>query len=491
MRELKSLIKNITPIEVIGDLRCKISALHYDSRRVEHGDLFFAIEGEVVDGHDYIGRAIESGAVAIICHRMPAQTTDKVCYIQVEDTNIAMGQIASAFYGEPSRELKLVGITGTNGKTTTATLLHDLFVALGYKVGLISTVVYKIAGKTIESTHTTPDAIRLAEMMRRMVDEGCEFCFMEVSSHAIAQHRIEGLEFDGAIFSNITHDHLDYHKTFSEYIKVKKRLFDSLGKGAFALTNIDDRNGRIMVQNCNGEVVTYSLRSMANFKAKVVEIHFDGMLLRIDGEELWVKLIGRFNAYNLLAVYATAIKLGVDKQEILVALSSLHTVSGRFEYMTAPNGTTIIVDYAHTPDALESVLTTIEEIRRPSQDLYVVCGCGGGRDHQKRPVMAAIATKYASTAIFTSDNPRQENPEEILQDMIKGINGGVVGSPSRYLTITNRAEAIRAAVMMSKANDIILIAGKGHETYQIIGDQRFHFDDREVALEAIRQFISK
>ncbi|MFR9603745.1 MAG: UDP-N-acetylmuramoyl-L-alanyl-D-glutamate--2,6-diaminopimelate ligase [Rikenellaceae bacterium] len=485
MKQLKKLLREITPTEVVGDVSRNIAALHYDSRAVEGGDMFFAVTGEVVDGHDYISGAIQRGATAVVCQRVPDTIVDEVCYICVEDSSQAMGRIASAFYGNPSRELKVVGVTGTNGKTTTATLLHDLFVKLGYKVGLISTVEYKIAGETIESTHTTPDSIRLAEMMRRMVDCGCEYCFMEVSSHAIAQHRIEGLEFDGAIFTNITHDHLDYHKTFSEYIKVKKGLFDSLDKGAFALTNIDDRNGRVMVQNCDAEIVSYSLRSMANFKAKVVEIHFDGMLLRIDGEELWVKFIGRFNAYNLLAAYATATMLGIDKREVLVALSSLHSVSGRFEYITAPNGTTIIVDYAHTPDALENVLTTIQEIRGANQDLYVVCGCGGGRDREKRPVMASIAMKYASTAIFTSDNPRNENPEDILSDMVAGVDKGCSGA--RYLRITNRVEAIRAAVMMSKAGDIILIAGKGHETYQIIGENKFHFDDREVAREAMNQ----
>ncbi len=483
MKELRELIQHISPIEVVGDPQCRVSALHYDSRRVGQGDLFFAVVGEVSNGHDYIDKAVERGAVAVVCQRLPERRVEGVCYIRVEDTNMVMGQIASAFYGHPSRELKLVGITGTNGKTTTATLLHDLFVELGYRVGLISTVVYMIAGERVESTHTTPDAIRLAEMMRRMVDEGCDYCFMEVSSHAIAQHRIEGLEFDGAIFSNITHDHLDYHKSFSEYIKVKKRLFDGLGKGAFALTNIDDRNGRVMTQNCGAKVATYSLRSMADFKSKVVEIHFDGMLLRMDGEELWVKFIGRFNAYNILAAYATATLLGVDKGEVMVALSTLHSVRGRFEYITAPNGTTIIVDYAHTPDALESVLTTIEEIRHSGQDLYVVCGCGGGRDKEKRPKMAAIAAKYATLAIFTSDNPREESAEAILSDMIEGVRG----SAARYLKITHREEAIRSAVMMSKGGDIILIAGKGHETYQIIGDQRVHFDDREVAREAIEQ----
>ncbi len=507
--KLKDLLyNNIEPLEIVGDVDAyEVTSLSYDSREVSPNALFFAVVGEATDGHNFIKMAIDKGARVVVCQQIPEDIADevynngvcnnrvcndgvcnddicndKVCYIKVADSSQTMGHIASAFYGHPSAELKLVGITGTNGKTTTATLLYDLFTTLGYKVGLISTVVYRIGTESINSTHTTPDAIRLAQMMRRMVDEGCDYCFMEVSSHAIAQHRTEGLRFDGAIFSNITHDHLDYHKTFSEYIKVKKRLFDSLDKKAFAIVNIDDRNGRVMVQNCKSTIKSYSLRSMADFRAKVVEIHFDGMLLKIDGEELWVKFIGRFNAYNLLAAYATATLLGVDRNEILVGLSTLHSVSGRFEYMTAPNGTTVIVDYAHTPDALENVITTIEEIRTPSQDLYVVCGCGGDRDHDKRPEMARIATKYSTVSIFTSDNPRTESPDAILDDMV----AGVAISNSKYLRISNRAEAIKTAVMLSKGGDIILIAGKGHETYQIIGTERHHFDDREVAREALQ-----
>ncbi len=479
MKNLQTLITDIDIVEVVGDTSCNIESLHYDSREVTCKGLFFAVVGELADGHAYIPKAIELGAVAVVCQILPEHLDPKVCYIVVADTNIAMGGIAAALYSHPSRELKLVGVTGTNGKTTTATLLYDLFTALGYKVGLISTVVYKIAGEDIPSTHTTPDAIRLAQMMRRMVDSGCDYCFMELSSHAIAQHRTEGLHIDGAIFSNITHDHLDYHKTFGEYIRVKKSLFDSLGKGAFVLTNIDDKNGRVMTQNCKSQVKTYSLRSAADFSAKVVEMHFDGMLLRVDSHELWVKLIGRFNAYNILTVYATAVMLGIAKDEILVALSSLHSVSGRFEYLTTPNGKTVIIDYAHTPDALESVLKTIEDIRQPSQELYVVCGCGGDRDREKRPVMASIAANYAHLAIFTSDNPRNESPESILQDMIAGLS--TTPTP-RYLKITDRAEAIKTAMMMSRPGDIILIAGKGHETYQIIGNTKHHFDDREVVL---------
>ncbi len=482
MKTIKELIKGIETIEVIGDTSHTIENLSFDSRTVSRGTLFFAVVGVVVDGHDYIAKAIEMGAEAVVCQQIPHHTTEGVCYIKVAESNIAMGYIASALYDHPSREMKVVGVTGTNGKTTTATLLYELFERLGYKVGLISTVVYKIAGEETPSTHTTPDAIRLAQMMRRMVDSGCDYCFMELSSHAIAQHRVEGLQFAGAIFSNITHDHLDYHKTFSEYIRVKKSLFDTLPKGSFAITNIDDRNGRVMVQNCRAEIKTYSLRSLADFSAKVVEIHFDGMLLLLDGEEMWVRLIGRFNAYNILSVYSAAVMLGIDKQEVLVALSSLGSVNGRFEYITAPNGTTIIVDYAHTPDALESVLRTIEEIRHAGQNLYIVCGCGGERDRDKRPIMAAIAAKYATLSIFTSDNPRSESPDAILQDMIAGLKDT---STAKYLKITDRAEAIKTALMFSQPGDIILIAGKGHESYQIIGDTRHHFDDKEVVRECL------
>ena len=385
-----------------------------------------------------------------------------------------MADMAAAFYGHPSRELKLIGVTGTNGKTTTATLLYDLFRMLGYRAGLISTVVYRVGDRQIESTHTTPDAIRLNAMLREMVDEGCDYCFMECSSHAIVQDRIRGLQFAGGMFTNLTHDHLDYHKTFAEYLRAKKLFFDNLPKGAFALTNIDDRNGRVMVQNTRASVRTLSLRSMADFRCKVIEMLLDGMLLRLDGEEVWVKFIGRFNAYNLLTIYATALMLGQRKEEVLTAISSLQSVSGRFEYIRAEDGTTAVVDYAHTPDALENVITTIEEIRRPDQNLIVLCGCGGDRDKTKRPEMAAIAVKYATTAIFTSDNPRSEDPEQILRDMVEGLP-----TSARYLKIADREDAIRTAAMLARPGDIILLAGKGHETYQIIGTEKIHFDDRE------------
>ena len=474
MKRLQDIISAIETIQVVGDTAVEIAALNYDSRRIAAGDCFFAVVGVQSDGHNYIAQAIERGARAVVCERLPEEAIDGVCYVQVADTNAAMADMAAAFYGHPSRELKLVGVTGTNGKTTTATLLYDLFRMLGYRAGLISTVVYRVGDRQIESTHTTPDAIRLNAMLREMVDEGCDYCFMECSSHAIVQDRIRGLQFAGGMFTNLTHDHLDYHKTFAEYLRAKKIFFDNLPKGAFALTNIDDRNGRVMVQNTRASVRTLSLRSMADFRCKVIEMLLDGMLLRLDGEEVWVKFIGRFNAYNLLTIYAAALMLGQRKEEVLTAISSLQSVSGRFEYIRAEDGTTAVVDYAHTPDALENVITTIEEIRRPDQNLIVLCGCGGDRDKTKRPEMAAIAVKYATTAIFTSDNPRSEDPEQILRDMVEGLP-----SSARYLKIADREDAIRTAAMLARPGDIILLAGKGHETYQIIGTEKIHFDDRE------------
>ena len=464
-----------TPVKaLLGDGGTVVGGLAFDSRAVRPGDCFFAVVGTQADGHDYIAAAVERGAAAVVCQRLPEPQAAGVAYVVVEDSAGAMADMAAAFYGYPSRELKLVGITGTNGKTTTVTLLYDLVRAMGYRAGLISTVVYRIDGREIASTHTTPDPIRLNAMMREMADAGCDYCFMECSSHAIVQERTRGLDFAGGIFSNITHDHLDYHKTFAEYIRAKKRFFDTLPAGAFALTNADDRNGAVMVQNTAARVSTYSLRAMADFRGKILEMHPDGMLLRLDGQELWVSLLGRFNAYNLLAVYGAACLLGLDRREVLRVMSTLQPVDGRFEVVRAANGTTAIVDYAHTPDALENVLQTIGELRTPTQQLIVVCGCGGDRDRTKRPEMAAIAVKHASTAIFTSDNPRHEAPEAILDDMTAGLDVG-----TRYLRITDRAEAIRTAVMMSHPGDLLLVAGKGHETYQIVEDEKHHFDDRE------------
>lgn len=484
MKKLSELLLQIPVKTLHGDANVAVESLTYDSRAVTPGACFFAVTGTQCDGHTFIPMAVEKGASVIVCEQLPEKLTPEVSYVVVNDSSGAMADLAAAFYAYPSRELKLVGITGTNGKTTTVTLLYDLVRTLGYQAGLISTVVYKVGDRTIEATHTTPDSIRLNAMIREMVDAGCEYCFMECSSHAIVQERTRGLHFAGGLFSNITHDHLDYHKTFAEYIKAKKKFFDELPKEAFALTNVDDKNGRIMVQNTASEVKTYSLRSMADFRCKIVEMHTDGMLLRIDSQEVWVALLGRFNAYNLLSVYATAVLLGLDRTQTLQAISALHAVSGRFEMVRAANGTTAVVDYAHTPDALENVIQTIEELRRPGQQLIILCGCGGNRDTTKRPEMAQIAVKHATTAIFTSDNPRHENPETILDDMVAGLDPG-----ARYLRIADRAEAIRTAVMLSRPGDIILLAGKGHEDYQVIGDLKHPFDDKKQVAAAFENLI--
>ncbi len=472
MKNLSFLTTAVRRIE--GPAERPVAHLVYDSRRVEAGDCFFAVCGMQSDGHDYIDMAVERGAAAVVCQRMPAAPHEGVTYVEVEDTNAAMADLAAAWYGHPSRELKLVGVTGTNGKTTTATLLYELFRGLGYEAGLISTVVYCVGARRTEATHTTPDAIRLNALLREMVDAGCGYCFMECSSHAIVQDRIRGLHFAGGIFTNLTHDHLDYHKTFAEYLRAKKSFFDALPRGAFALTNLDDRNGEVMVQNTRAAVSTLSLRAAADFRCKVVEQHADGMLLRIDGREVWAGLLGRFNASNLLSVYAAALLLGQPKEEVLRLLSTLRPVDGRFEYVRANDGTTAVVDYAHTPDALENVLRTLGEIRRPGQRMLVVCGCGGDRDRTKRPEMAHIAVKHADTAIFTSDNPRTEDPAAILDEMTAGL-----AADGRWLRIADRAEAIRTAAMLAAPGDLILLAGKGHETYQIVGTEKLRFDDRE------------
>ena len=478
MRPLNDLLGDVRVINDI-ELNPAITGLEYDSRKVQVGNCFFAVVGTASDGHDYIASAVERGAKAVVCQRMPDTKSNDVAYILVEDSNIAMAAMAAAFYNHPSHELKLVGVTGTNGKTTTATLLYDMFTAMGYPSGLISTVVYRIGERRIDSTHTTPDSIRLNAMMREMVDSGCEYCFMEVSSHAAAQHRIDYLHFTGALFTNLTHDHLDYHGTYKEYIRAKKSFFDALDKSAWAVVNIDDRNGEVMIQNCKASCYRLSLRSMADYHTRLIELMPNGMQLNIDNQELWVKFTGRFNAYNITTVYAAATLLGIDKIEVLTTLSALSPVSGRFETITAKDSTMAVVDYAHTPDALDNVLQTIDEVRKEGQQLFVVCGCGGDRDKTKRPEMAAIALRYATTAIFTSDNPRTESPEAILDDMIAGV-----GTATNYLRITDRREAIRTAAMLSKAGDIILIAGKGHEDYQIIGTVKHHFDDREQIREA-------
>lgn len=481
-RNITALLADVEVRRVVGNTEGEVAAMTFDSRSVAPGDVFFAIKGEKVDGHNYIAGAVERGARMVVCEQLPEQTAEGVCYVEVANTNIAMGRMASAYWGHPSRALTLVGVTGTNGKTTTATLLYNLMRALGYRAGLISTVRYVVDTRSVESTHTTPDALRLNAMLAEMVEAGCDYCFMEVSSHSIVQHRIEGLRFRGALFTNITHDHLDYHKTFAEYIKAKKGLFDSLDKRAFAIVNIDDRNGNVMVQNCKARVRTLSQRSMADYRCKVVEMGFEGMQLEMDGMEFWTPFTGGFNAANLLGVYAAAVELGFDKNEVLMRLSGIGSVDGRFETLHSKGGITAIVDYAHTPDALENVINTINAIRTEGHDLIVVVGCGGDRDATKRPEMARIAADGASMVILTSDNPRTEDPEAILAQMREGLRAG-----DRYVSIVRRDEAIRTAVMLAKAGDIILLAGKGHETYQIIGTEKHHFDDRQQVVAAFEE----
>ena len=481
---LKELLQGVTYTEKRGSAEIEISGLTYDSRTAGEGYCFFAVAGTVVDGHNYIAKAVTSGAKAVICQHIPEEVANLNCtFVVVEDSNLAMGVIASNFYGNPSKELKVVGVTGTNGKTTIATLLYDLVQSMGYKAGLISTVVYKVGAKEIVSTHTTPDAIRLNAMMREMVDEGCDYCFMECSSHAIVQQRIGGLHFVGGLFTNITHEHLDYHKTFAEYIRAKKSFFDALPKEAFALVNIDDRNGEVMLQNTKAARHTLSLQKMADFRAKVIEMMTEGMELRIDNKEVWVQFLGRFNAYNLLTVYGAALLLGFEKEEVLAHLSMLRPVSGRFETVVAKDGTTAIVDFAHTPDALENIINTIDELRQAGQRLIIVCGCGGDRDKTKRPVMGGMASKMADIAIFTSDNPRTEDPEQILREMEEGVESG-----NRYLKIADRHEAIKTAVMLAEPHDIILLAGKGHEDYQIVGTEKLPFNDKKIVKEYFEKF---
>jgi UDP-N-acetylmuramoyl-L-alanyl-D-glutamate--2,6-diaminopimelate ligase len=483
MKTIAALIQNTTVTEVIGDTQLTVLHLTYDSRAAGEGSLFFAVKGTQADGHTFIPSVIEKGVAAIVCEQLPEQLDETVTYIRVANTNKAMAQIAAEFYDHPSRKLKLTAVTGTNGKTTVATLLFKLFRSFGYNVGLLSTVQNQINDTVIPSTHTTPDSIRINELLEMMVDKGCEYCFMEASSHAIDQERIGGLHFAGTVFNNITHDHLDYHVTFDNYIKAKKKLFDELNDDAFALTNKDDKNGMVMLQNTKATRYTYSLKSLADFKAKIIESDFNGMLLNIDGDEAWFRLVGNFNAYNLLAVYGTAFLLGKSKHEIITHLSNIESVKGRFEYVRSDNGVIAIIDYAHTPDALENVLTTINEIRTQNEQLITVVGCGGNRDTSKRPEMADVATELSTRVIFTSDNPRNEDPEAILDDMQKGVK------PLHYkktLRITDRREAIKTAVSFAQKNDIILIAGKGHENYQEIKGVKHHFDDKETVSELFK-----
>ena len=480
MKLLKDILYKTGIIEVVGSTDIIIEKICFDSRTVEKESLFVAVSGTQVDGHQYINKSIEEGAVAIICEFLPENREKKITYIKVEDSSLALGIIASNFYDNPSSAIKLVGITGTNGKTTTATLLHNLFTQLGYKSGLLSTVVNKIGTEEIPSTHTTPDAIQLNALLRYMASEDCKYCFMEVSSHAIHQNRIAGLDFVGAVFTNITHDHLDYHKTFDEYIKAKKHFFDCLPDTAFALVNKDDKNGMVMLQNTKAQKATYALKSMSDFNCKVIESDFSGMLLNIGGSEVWTKLIGRFNAYNLLAIYSTAVLLEQDKLTVLTAISNLISVEGRFQYVKSQNNIAGIVDYAHTPDALKNVLSTINGIRTGNEQLITLVGCGGDRDKAKRPVMAKIACELSDKVIITSDNPRSEDPEEIIKDMRQGVDGIHF---KKVLAIVNREEAIRTACYLANDGDIILVAGKGHEKYQEIKGKKSPFDDLKIITE--------
>lgn len=478
--KLQELLKNIKPTTIEGNTDVEITGVNIDSRKIKDGHLFVAMKGTQVDGHKFIGKAIESGAKAILCEDMPQEKNDGVCYIQVASTEDAVGKVATLFFGDPSKHLKLVGVTGTNGKTTIATLLYNMFRKFGYKVGLLSTVCNYIDDREVPADHTTPDPIELNELLSEMVKAGCEYAFMECSSHAIHQKRIGGLKFAGGIFTNLTRDHLDYHKTFENYRNAKKAFFDGLPKTAFAITNADDRNGMVMVQNTKATIKTYSTRQMADFRARIIEMHFAGMYLDIDGHEVGVQFIGKFNVSNLLAVYAAARMLGMQPEDILVAMSTLHSVSGRLEPIQSPDGFTAIVDYAHTPDALENVLNAIHEVLNGKGKVITVCGAGGNRDKGKRPLMAQEAVRQSDRVIITSDNPRFEDPQDIINDMIAGLNKEQL---KKVITIVDRKEAIKTACMMAQKGDVILVAGKGHENYQEIKGVKHHFDDKEVLHE--------
>ena len=477
---LKDLLRGIRVMETIGSEETEISGVAIDSRKVTKGGLFVAMKGTQVDGHKFIPKAIELGAAAILCENLPDNLEEGVAYVVVPDTEDIVGEVATRFYGNPSEKLKLVGVTGTNGKTTIATLLYNMFRKFGHKCGLLSTVCNYIEEEAIPADHTTPDPIELNELLARMVEAGCEYAFMECSSHAIAQKRIGGLKFAGGIFTNLTRDHLDYHKTFENYRNAKKAFFDGLPKSAFAITNADDKNGLVMTQNTKAVVKTYSTRSAADFKARILECHFEGMYLEIDNREVGVQFIGKFNVSNLLAVYGAAVMLGKHPEDILLVMSTLHSVSGRLEPIRSPEGYTAVVDYAHTPDALENVLNAIHEVLNGKGQVITVCGAGGNRDKGKRPLMAQEAVKQSDKVIFTSDNPRFEEPQDIINDMLAGLNDH---QKRKALTIVDRKEAIRTACMLAGKGDVVLIAGKGHEDYQEVKGVKHHFDDKEVVKE--------
>lgn len=481
---LSSILKNVKPLSVVGNAEVQITGVDIDSRKVGPGHLFVAIKGTQVDGHTFIDKAVAQGAVAVLCETMPAEQPQGVTFVQVESTEDAVGPVATLFYGEPSKKLKLVGVTGTNGKTTIATLLYDMFRKFGHRCGLLSTVCNYIEDEAVPADHTTPDPIALNALLHRMVEAGCEYVFMECSSHAIAQKRIGGLTFAGGVFSNLTRDHLDYHKTFENYRNAKKAFFDMLPKQAFAITNADDKNGLVMVQNTKATVKTYSVQAPADFKARILECHFEGMYLEIDGREVGVQFIGKFNVSNLLAVYGAARMLGKSPEEILLVMSTLHSVSGRLEPIHSKEGYTAIVDYAHTPDALENVLKAIHEVLNGKGHVITVCGAGGNRDKGKRPLMAQEAVKQSDKVIITSDNPRFEDPQDIINDMLAGLNPQQM---KKVLAIVDRREAIRTACMMAQKGDVILVAGKGHENYQEIKGVKHHFDDKEVLQDIFKE----
>jgi UDP-N-acetylmuramoyl-L-alanyl-D-glutamate--2,6-diaminopimelate ligase len=482
--ELKNILYKVTLETVVGDTSIEVNQIQFDSRKVDSKDVFVAIKGTVVDGHNFIDQVIQKGIVAVICEEIPEKKAEGVTYVKVDNSAKALAIMASNYYGVPSENLKLIGVTGTNGKTTIATLLYQLFKKAGYKVGLLSTVKVLVNDKEYKATHTTPDSLTINNHLKEMNEEGVEFCFMEVSSHGIHQSRTEGLYFEGGVFTNLTHDHLDYHETFAEYRDVKKYFFDQLPKTAFSLVNIDDKNGLIMLQNTASKKYTYALKNYANYKAQILENQLNGLFLKVNDNEVWTKLIGNFNAYNLLAIYGTADLLGLESVEILRLMSELESVSGRFQYMVSDDKITAIVDYAHTPDALKNVLETINSIRTKNEELITVVGCGGDRDKTKRPKMAHIASVLSTKVIFTSDNPRTEIPEKIIEDMEAGVE------PQNFkktMSIVDRKQAIKTACQLAQTNDIILIAGKGHETYQEVNGVRSDFDDYKIVEDFLKQ----
>lgn len=484
MKQLKDILYKVGIEAVHGATDITISKIEFDSRKIELNDVFVAIRGTLSDGHDYIEKALSLGAIAVVCEEFPSVIVNGVTYVKVKDSNEALAFLAANYYDNPSENIKLVGVTGTNGKTTIASLLYQLFKKAGYKVGLLSTVKIMVDTEEFKATHTTPDSLTLNYYLDQMIQDGCEFCFMEVSSHGVHQKRTEALRFTGGVFTNLSHDHLDYHNTFAEYRDVKKSFFDNLSKDAFAITNIDDKNGLVMLQNTKAKKLSYALKSYADYKAQILENQLTGLLLKINDNEVWVKLIGSFNAYNLLAIYGVAVELGIKNDEALRLLSELESVSGRFQFIVSDSKITAIVDYAHTPDALENVLKTIEDIRTKNEHLITVVGCGGDRDKTKRPIMANIASSMSDKAIFTSDNPRTENPETIIEEMEKGVE------PQNFkktISILDRKQAIKTACQLANPNDIILIAGKGHETYQEINGVRHDFDDLQIVTELLKQ----